>query len=246
MIVVWALLYFPHTDSSGKTYDQLIAHWDDQIDKEDRKTLERLEESIAEQTEELAALDLRVKQRGDSATLRRRRQELEEEIAPVVQQMEPLKKRIDPIDAEINRLQQKWKSQSLLGRMGHAVEPVVRPLGWDWRVGMAAIASFPAREVMVGTMGVIFSQGKGDAGDSRYRRELGATLQEEWKDNPYRVPLALSVMVFFALCCQCASTLAVIRRETNSWRWPLFTFVYMTVLAYMGAFVVFQVGSWVV
>ncbi|MCI0352168.1 MAG: hypothetical protein L0Z53_22340, partial [Acidobacteriales bacterium] len=104
------------------------------------------------------------------------------------------------------------------------------------------------REVMVGTLGIIFSQGKGEAGDEGFRDDLGATLQAvTWDDDPERplfsVPTALSVMVFFALCCQCASTLAVIKRETNSWRWPIFTFVYMTALAYVGALVVFQVGN---
>src|SRR5262249_29141700 len=144
MIVVWAMLYFPHTDKNGKAYDALIAEWDNQIDKEDRADLARLEESIAEQTEELANLELRAKQLGETAAIRARRQELDRDIAPVAKQMEPLKKKFDPVDAEINRLQRQWKSQSLLGRMGHGIEPVVRPLGWDWRVGMAAIASFPA------------------------------------------------------------------------------------------------------
>jgi ferrous iron transport protein B len=247
MIVVWALLYFPHRqEKSGKTYDELIAREEEKIDKKERKELVDLEEQIADQREELEGLALQARRQGrETEEIRQRRQELEVEIAPVLKQIEPLKKKIDPVDAEINRIQQMWKSQSLLGRMGHAIEPAVQPLGWDWRVGMAAIASFPAREVMVGTMGVIFSQGRGEASDARYRRDIGNTLQEEWKDNPNRVPLALSVMVFFALCCQCASTLAVIRRETNSWRWPLFTFVYMTVLAYIGALVVYQLGSWV-
>jgi ferrous iron transport protein B len=113
---------------------------------------------------------------------------------------------------------------------------------------MAALASFPAREVMVGTLGLIFEQGEGDAGDDDYRSELGERLQAAtWQDDSDRplftVPVALSIMVFFALCCQCASTLAVIKRETNSWRWPVFTFVYMTALAYLGAWLVYQVGS---
>src|SRR5467141_3048204 len=127
--------------------------------------------------------------------------------------------------------------------MGKAIEPAVRPLGWDWRVGMAALASFPAREVMVGTLGLIFSQGEGEAKDEEFRQGLGDALRGatwEGSDRPlFTVPVALSVMVFFALCCQCASTLVVIRRETKSWRWPLFTFVYMTVLAYVGAMVVY-------
>ncbi len=246
MVVVWALLYFPYHDGSGRSYDRRIADLDDQVPRKDREQLAELEESIAGQTEELEQLERRAKRDGETDVLRRRRRELEAEIAPVVRQMEPLKEKIDPVDEKINRLRQEWKSQSLLGRMGQAIEPVVRPLGWDWRVGMAAIASFPAREVMVGTMGVIFSQGEGESSDVRYRLAVGQTLRGEWQANPYRVPVALSVMVFFALCCQCVSTLVVIRRETNSWRWPLFTFTYMTILAYVGAFVVYQVGCWFV
>jgi ferrous iron transport protein B len=162
----------------------------------------------------------------------------------------------DVIDAkqhQIDELQGQWKRQSLLGRMGRAIEPAVRPLGWDWKIGMAALASFPAREVVVGTLGIIYNMGKVESDEIRDADKVGDTklakaLQDAtWEDDPgrkvYTVPVALSLMVFFALCCQCASTLAVIRRETNSWRWPLFTFAYMTALAYVGALVVYQVGS---
>jgi ferrous iron transport protein B len=150
---------------------------------------------------------------------------------------------------EINRLDGEWKRQSWLGRMGRGVEPVVRPLGWDWKIGMAAIASFPAREVVVGTLGIIYNLGKVETDEAEKTEKLGQALQEaEWEGSPgkkvFTVPVALSLMVFFALCCQCASTLAVIRRETNSWGWPAFTFVYMTVLAYIGAFAVYQAGTW--
>src|SRR5262249_13654028 len=136
--------------------------------------------------------------------------------------------------------------QSLLGRLGKGLEPAVEPLGWDWRIGMAALASFPAREIMVGTLGLIFNQGKGKSDDKQYRQERGSALREEtYTDGGAGItdPVTLSIMVFFALCCQCASTLVVIRRETNSWGWPVLTFVYMTLLAYVGALAVFQVGS---
>jgi ferrous iron transport protein B len=140
-----------------------------------------------------------------------------------------------------------YQRQSILGRMGHLIEPVVRPLGWDWRIGAATIASFPAREVVVATLGIIYNLGQDvdlEADEDRTRLEAalrGATW--EGTDRPvYNVPVALSVMVFFALCAQCAATLVVIRRETNSWRWPIFTFVYMTVLAYLGALITYQVG----
>jgi ferrous iron transport protein B len=159
----------------------------------------------------------------------------------------------EKLEEQINVVQAEWQGQSLLGRMGHQLEPVVKPLGWDWRIGMAALASFPAREVVVGTLGTIYSQGKVDTDEIREADRPGETrlakaLQDaEWDGQPgqkvFTVPVALSLMVFFALCCQCVSTLAVIRRETNGWRWPAFTFTYMTVLAYIGALVVYQISA---
>ncbi len=136
---------------------------------------------------------------------------------------------------------------SYLGRAGQWIEPAVRPLGWDWRIGAAAIASFPAREVVMGVLGVIYQLGPDvDVGSQSDQSRLGDQLRAaRWDDTGqpvYNLPVALSIMVFFALCAQCAATLAVIRRETNSWRWPVFTFVYMTVLAYIGALLTYQIG----
>ncbi len=134
---------------------------------------------------------------------------------------------------------------SYLGRAGQAIEPVVRPLGWDWKIGIAVLASFPAREVVVGTMGVIYNLGdKEDEASEGLRDHL---KNARWDDDPtkpvFTVPVGLSIMVFFALCAQCVSTLAVLKKETQSWRWPLFTFVYMTVLAYVAAWATFVVAS---
>ncbi len=136
-------------------------------------------------------------------------------------------------------------SDSYLGRMGHWIEPAVKPLGWDWRIGCAAIASFPAREVVVATLGVIYNLGEKEDENST---ALADTLKgATWPGTERRVitlPVALSIMVFFALCAQCSSTLAIMRRETGSWKWPIFTFAYMTTLAYVGAFLTYQVGTW--
>lgn len=133
---------------------------------------------------------------------------------------------------------------SFLGMAGHWIEPVVKPLGWDWKIGSAAIASFPAREVIISTMGVLYNLGGEEDEESAPLRE---TIKEaKWAgtdENVFNIPVALSIMVFFALCAQCAATLAVIKRETNSWRWPIFTFVYMTVLAYLGALITYQVSA---
>jgi len=157
--------------------------------------------------------------------------------------------RLDEIDREIAGA---YHRQSILGRMGRVVEPVVRPLGWDWRIGCAVIASLPARELVVASLGVIYNLGddvdpESDEGASRFRAALRSAVHDG-SDPPrkvFSIPVALSIMVFFALCAQCAATLAVIRRETNTRRWPLFVFGYMTLLAYLGALITYQAGTWV-
>jgi ferrous iron transport protein B len=137
--------------------------------------------------------------------------------------------------------------QSFLGRAGHLIEPLVKPLGWDWRIGCAAIASFPAREVVLGTLGVIYNLGDVDPGEEEGATQLIRLLKNATWDGTDRkvftLPVALSIMVFFALCAQCASTLVIIGKETGSWIWPTVTFVYMTVLAWLGAFATYQIGT---
>jgi len=132
---------------------------------------------------------------------------------------------------------------SYLGRVGHFVEPVFRPLGWDWRIATATLASFPAREIIVATLGTLFNLGADETEESE---GLLATLRgATWPDGRplFNVAVALSIMVFFALCAQCGATLITIKRETGQWRWPLLTFAYMTVLAYVGAFIAFHVAT---
>jgi ferrous iron transport protein B len=133
--------------------------------------------------------------------------------------------------------------QSILGRAGVAIEPIVRPLGWDWKIGIGAIASFPAREVIVSTLGIINDLGADTDEESTDLRDKLRAAKHEDGTPVFTVPVALSVMIFFALCAQCAATLAVMRRETNSWRWPIFAFVYMTALAYVGALIAYQAGT---
>ena len=132
---------------------------------------------------------------------------------------------------------------SYLGRAGRAIEPFVTPLGWDWKIGMATLASFPAREVIIAALGTIYNLGADQSEDSVELRD--ALRAETWPDGrPIFTPLvAVSIMVFFALCCQCGATLATIKRETDSWGYPAFTFVYMTGLAYLAALAVYQIGS---
>ena len=135
---------------------------------------------------------------------------------------------------------------SFLGQAGQFIEPLVKPLGWDWRIGCAALASFPAREVVLGTLGVIYDLGDVDPGEAEgataLERRLKAARWDGTNRPVFTLPVALSIMVFFALCAQCASTLVVIGRETGSWIWPVVTFSYMTVLAWLGAFAIYRIG----
>ncbi|MDB5390665.1 MAG: feoB [Planctomycetaceae bacterium] len=157
---------------------------------------------------------------------------------------DPRHREIETLAEQQNVLNSALLEQSYLGRFGHAVEPLVRPLGWDWKIGVGVIASFPAREVIISTLGTIYSLGSEVKEESS---QLKDELQHStWPDGSpvFTLPVAVSIMVFFALCAQCVSTLLVIRRETNSWGWAAFTFVYMTVLAYLGALICYQVGTW--
>lgn len=135
-----------------------------------------------------------------------------------------------------------YARHSLMGRIGRAIEPAVEPLGWDWRIGMAAAASIPAREVIIATLGTILGVGS-DVDETS--ADLTAKMKRAtWPDGRplFTLPVALSLIVFFALCCQCVSTLVVIRREAGSWGWVAFTFGYMTALAYVGAFATYQLS----
>lgn len=131
--------------------------------------------------------------------------------------------------------------QSWLGRIGRTIEPVFKPLGWDWRVSSAVIAGFPAREVVVAVMGTIYAVGS-DADEQSLSEKLRAA---KWPDGRlvFTLPMVLGLLVFYAWCLQCAATLATIRRETNSWRWPIFAWTYMTSIGYAGAFIIYQAGS---
>lgn len=147
-----------------------------------------------------------------------------------------------------------YLEQSFLADLGRLAHPVFAPAGWDWRTTVGVLAAFPARELVIPTLGVLYSLGDVDPGDftvdgmsagGEQREGLRAKLRAARHPDgtPVFGPLvATSVMVFFALCSQCMGTLAAIRRETRSWRWPVFTFTYMTVLAWIAAIAVFQLG----
>lgn len=133
--------------------------------------------------------------------------------------------------------------QSYAGRLGHIIEPVIQPLGFDWKIGVALIASFAAREVLVSTISIIYNVGK-DANEESETLVSAIRTASRPDGTPVWTPLtAVTLMVFFVLAMQCMSTVAVVRRETNTWRWPLFMIGYMSVLAYTAAFLTYQGGK---
>jgi ferrous iron transport protein B len=131
---------------------------------------------------------------------------------------------------------------SYAGRLGHAIEPLIEPLGFDWKIGVGIISAFAAREVFVSTMGVVF--GIGEDVDEESTDLRSKMWSDKWPDGRrvFTPLVCLSLMVFFALACQCMSTLAVVRRETGGWVWPALMFVYMSVLAWVASLLVYQGG----
>jgi ferrous iron transport protein B len=134
-------------------------------------------------------------------------------------------------------------SESVAGKAGHAIEPVIKPLGFDWKIGIGVIASFAAREVFVSTMGIIYAVESADEENTAPLLEHMQT--EKWPGGrPIFTPLTcLSLMIFFVFAMQCLSTVAVVRRETGGWKWPLFQIGYMTTTAYVASLVVYQGGK---
>jgi ferrous iron transport protein B len=129
---------------------------------------------------------------------------------------------------------------SFAGQVGHAVEPLIRPLGFDWKIGIGIVASFAAREVFVSTMSVVYNVGEVDVGDAGATAGLVETMQRERREDGtvlYTPRLGLTLMVFYVFAMQCVSTIAIVRRETNSWKWPVFQFAYMTALAWVLAWI---------
>jgi ferrous iron transport protein B len=130
---------------------------------------------------------------------------------------------------------------SIAGRFGHAIEPIIKPLGYDWKMGVGLVGSFAAREVFVSTMGIVYSAGDTEEGTTDLEAAMKADRHPDGR--PVWTPLvAVSLLVWFVLAMQCMSTLAVVKRETGGWRWPLFMLAYMNGLAYVACFMIYQIG----
>ncbi|WP_353131902.1 ferrous iron transport protein B [Pseudopedobacter sp.] len=129
---------------------------------------------------------------------------------------------------------------SYIGILGHTIEPIIRPLGYDWKIGIGIITSFAAREAFVGTMATIYSVDGGDEDTNTIRERMAASINPKTGLPVYTVATGISLMLFYAFAMQCMSTVAIVHRETKSWKWPAIQFVYMTTLAYITALIAYQ------
>jgi ferrous iron transport protein B len=131
---------------------------------------------------------------------------------------------------------------SYAGIIGKSIEPAIKPLGFDWKIGIALITSFAAREVFVGTMSTIYSVGS-NSNIQSIRERLESVKNPDTGKAFFTTAVGISLMLFYAFAMQCMSTLAIVRRETNSWKWPAVQFIYMGVLAYLSSFIAYQILS---
>ncbi len=150
--------------------------------------------------------------------------------------------RADALESLESREAAEQLAHSLGGRFGRAIEPALRPIGFDWQIGVGIIGAFAAREVFISTLGIVFGIGETDEESKPLRQALREARYED--GSRVMTPLSgVSLMVFFLLACQCMSTIAVVQRESGSWKWPAFLFTYMTALAYIASLVVYQGGQ---
>jgi ferrous iron transport protein B len=129
---------------------------------------------------------------------------------------------------------------SYIGLMGKTIEPVISPLGYDWKIGVAIISSFAAREVFVGTLATIYSVGDSD-NDNTIKNKMQAEINPETGQKIFNFASGISLLLFYAFAMQCASTIAITKKETNSWKWPLGQLIFMSGLAYVVALIAFQI-----
>lgn len=167
-----------------------------------------------------------------------------ERMKAVTVKYEQLVKANPQQQTELNKLRKTELLQnSFAGTLGKAIEPAIRPLGYDWKIGIALITSFAAREVFVGTMATLYSVGEdADENNSTLRQKMSAAVRPDGS-KVYDLATGLSLLVFYVLAMQCMSTLAVVKRETRSWKWPAIQLVYMTGLAYFMSWVVYNLFS---
>ena len=129
---------------------------------------------------------------------------------------------------------------SYIGYMGKAIEPAIRPLGYDWKIGVAVVSSFAAREVFVGTLATIYSVGSHSEEETTIKNRMAAEVNPETGNKVFNFATGISLLLFYAFAMQCISTLAIVKKETNSWKWPIIQLVFMSGFAYVTSLIAYQ------
>ncbi|MBP2643152.1 MAG: der 3 [Firmicutes bacterium] len=243
-ILVWFLVSYPSEVTYSQDFEQAKAQVEEMYSQQvDEDVLQPLGiASIEEKSELRVAVDalqaLKSEEESQEELLPEKRNELEQNNPEMFAFANKYWELGQNRDEKISALEQEQASEKLAGsyagQFGKVIEPVLKPLGFDWKIGVALIAAVAAKEVLVSTLGTIYSVG--DAGGN----SIGVAMAADPTFSPL---VACSLMIFTLLYSPCLAALAVVRRETNSWKWTIFTSVYSTVLAWVMAFLVYQVGS---
>ena len=257
-IVVWALSYYPHSTDISDQFDSRETALTAEYSTRQALVTGQLERVVASlpagETQVADRIRTEVQATGSIEELSGLAQAVgaNEELARVAELTREQRLLTLTHEAALARLGREESGahlrNSYFARAGKAIEPIFVHLGWDWKVTMAALASFPAREVIIATLGTIYNLGGevDDESTSLVEKMRHAT----WEDGSragqrvFTPAVALSVMVFFALCCQCGATVVTIRHEAGGWKYAVATFSYMTGMAFIGAFITYQFFSW--
>ncbi len=254
-VIIWALSYYPRSDSVSSEFAQREAEIVTDYEQSKATVEGGLDTGLSGQTGLMLETALSIGGQLEHATSVSQLEEIRAELLTT----HPGYGEIIATHVELNRLRLTHEMniialsneragaqirESFLAMAGRRIEPLFRPLGWDWKITVSVLAAFPAREVIIATLGTIYNLGSDIDGQSSSL--IDKMRNEKWEEGPQKGQLvfspavAISIMVFFALCCQCGATLVTIKQETTRWLYPVITFAYMTTLAYVSALVVYQ------
>lgn len=254
-IIIWALSYYPHTESNFESFKAKQEQIEQSIEMNKKSAYADIDE-IAYRYDHVRKIKVRklintIDQLSSIESLDTmiiKIHGLNLDYTEVINRYSDFK-RFDllaqqKIDNFTNSAAGHQIRNSYLGKIGKTIEPLFKPLGWDWKITMSVLAAFPAREVIIAVLGTIYNLGS-DV-DEESSSLIDKMRQAKWEDGDkigqpvFTIAVAISIMIFFALCCQCGATLVTIKQETGRWVYPIAVFTYMTVLAYIGSFVSYQ------
>jgi len=257
-IIVWALSYYPRSEAISEQFEDRLAQVETAYEAEMTSVTGQLaplvaaDNSVTESFLQNTQAELAAVESVETLDATVAAPDLTPEQATARQLLAQQRRAELAYESTANRLEQEESGahlrNSYFARMGKFIEPLFVHLGWDWKITMAALASFPAREVIIATLGTIYNLG-GDV-DEESQSLVSKMRRATWEDGPkmgqrvFTPAVALSVMVFFALCCQCGATVVTIRHEAGGWSYAIGAFVYMTVLAFLGAGATYHLFTW--